>query len=270
MEWQPAFAVLGASRLLWAFIGTYLFLTVRYVRVLPRGLVVAGAVFFLGFMRSARLGPLFFVTAMPLMHEGLALAKAEIKTARLPFPWSPRKNLLLKILGTFSFLLVLGLWGVTLARTKPAVFPQKAVSILKSQVGEGGTVRLFHEYGWGGYIIKTAPEIPVFIDGRMPHWKSRVGDSIMQEYVEALYKGGERGASEGWRTVFKRHGINTVLIREYRNTFSQGRTSPPASFIEKAILALTENPRFDLETALREAGWSTIYKEAGVVLIQKL
>lgn len=62
---------------------------------------------------------------------------------------------------------------------------------------------LFNSYNWGGYLIHSLPDTPVFIDGRTDLY----GDTFITEAYYAPAVGDER-----WREVFARYGINTVLI----------------------------------------------------------
>ncbi|MDQ6747716.1 MAG: hypothetical protein M3010_06390, partial [Candidatus Dormibacteraeota bacterium] len=60
-------------------------------------------------------------------------------------------------------------------------------------------VHLFHEYGWGGYLI--AQGWPTFVDGRADLY-----EGLLDDYVAAL--GGVR-----WQALFARYGVNSVLIQ---------------------------------------------------------
>jgi hypothetical protein len=60
-------------------------------------------------------------------------------------------------------------------------------------------LHLFHDYGWGGYLI--AHRIPVFVDGRADPY-----GSLLDEYVAA-------SAGTTWETVFAKYGVNAVLLR---------------------------------------------------------
>jgi len=90
----------------------------------------------------------------------------------------------------------------------PQYYPQQAVSIL-SDYAQNHSVVLFNEYGWGGYLALYAPQIKVFIDGRMPHWQDNYGHSLMQDYIQINYFCHLADIDR----VFNRYNINTVLIR---------------------------------------------------------
>ena len=60
-------------------------------------------------------------------------------------------------------------------------------------------VHLFHEYGWGGYLI--AHNWPVFVDGRADPY-----NALLADYVAAI-------GGVDWQPLFARYGVNAVLIR---------------------------------------------------------
>ncbi len=59
-------------------------------------------------------------------------------------------------------------------------------------------VHLFHDYGWGGYLI--ARGWPVFVDGRADPY-----NALLDDYVAA-------SAGVRWQAVFAQYGVNAVLI----------------------------------------------------------
>ena len=44
-------------------------------------------------------------------------------------------------------------------------------------------LRIFNNYGWGGFLIKTWPEKELFIDGRVPIMEVN-GQSFLEEYYD--------------------------------------------------------------------------------------
>ena len=79
-------------------------------------------------------------------------------------------------------------------------YPVEAVNYLKEEHISG---RLFNDYGWGGYIIWQAPEIKVFIDGRMTGWRKDDGSYILADYV---------AIAQGNCDIVLEYQIETVLI----------------------------------------------------------
>ncbi|MCY3834087.1 MAG: hypothetical protein OXG85_13825 [Chloroflexi bacterium] len=76
-------------------------------------------------------------------------------------------------------------------------WPADAARFLNASALEG---RLFNSYNWGGYLIFSARDFPVFIDGRTDLYRD-----FLDEYA-AAYGG------EAWRAVFKRWDIDVALI----------------------------------------------------------
>ena len=79
-------------------------------------------------------------------------------------------------------------------------YPAAAVAYLAAHRADlPQPVHLFHEYGWGGYLI--AQGWPVFIDGRADPY-----NPIFDRYIAATN-------GNGWADLFARYGVNAVLIR---------------------------------------------------------
>jgi hypothetical protein len=78
--------------------------------------------------------------------------------------------------------------------------PVQAAEYLKTANPPGP---MFNSYNWGGYLMFTLPDRPVFIDGRTDLY----GDAfISQDYFEAA-----RGSS-GWEAILDRYGIRLVVV----------------------------------------------------------
>ena len=83
--------------------------------------------------------------------------------------------------------------------------------------------QMFNSYNWGGYLMFTAPDYPVFIDGRTDLY-----GSFLQVYLDTTL------ARDGWRDVFAEYDIGLVVV-------------------ENGVA---------LDSALRdEAGWSLVYED---------
>jgi hypothetical protein len=61
---------------------------------------------------------------------------------------------------------------------------------------------LFNDYNWGGYLIWTARDYPVYVDGRTDLYD----DDLLRGYLWATY------AQAGWEDELS--GINVVLIAQ--------------------------------------------------------
>lgn len=94
-------------------------------------------------------------------------------------------------------------------------YPAGALDALGGRSGN-----LIHEYDWGGYLIRFAPDHPTFIDGRLFPFTP----GVLADWVTAVE------VRPGYREVLARHDIRLALLRPHR-----------------ALVA-----------ALRESGWSEI------------
>lgn len=81
-------------------------------------------------------------------------------------------------------------------------YPLRAIEYLKK---EKLTEAVFNDYGWGGYLIWKAPEIKVFIDGRLAGWRKPNGDFILRDYLDIL---------SGKCELLEEYKIKTVLIKK--------------------------------------------------------
>ncbi|MBI5624757.1 MAG: hypothetical protein HY924_13340 [Elusimicrobia bacterium] len=149
-------------------------------------------------VRGRKLIPLFLFAAAATL--GLRSRAASLR------PWQ-EKGLRA---GGLATLLCLG-W-VVLARARSLPFPDPAAAwergFPKAAVELVGRRyqgrRLFHTYGWGGYLIyKLSPATKVFIDGRLePFWE------LLAKDYKTINEGGP-----GWRDLMKKHDIEVVLIQ---------------------------------------------------------
>ncbi|MFQ5529408.1 MAG: hypothetical protein ACE5FP_03590 [Gemmatimonadota bacterium] len=84
-------------------------------------------------------------------------------------------------------------------RFDPSTFPVEAIRALDG-VAVAGPV--FNQLTWGGYLLFSRPDIPVFIDGQTDFY----GEELSRDYLVAL-KG-----QVGWDEVLDRHGIGWTLL----------------------------------------------------------
>lgn len=59
-------------------------------------------------------------------------------------------------------------------------YPLGAVNYIKQNNLQGN---IYNYYGWGGYLIWRLPENKIFIDGRMPSWRTSEG-SVFEDYIK--------------------------------------------------------------------------------------
>jgi len=86
-----------------------------------------------------------------------------------------------------------------------ATYPQAAVAYLRANGCEDGNI--FNDYNYGGYLIWKLPQQPVYIDGRMPSWKSPDGQKYMTRYYDLLSHPAQ------YRVLFARYNIRCALFQ---------------------------------------------------------
>jgi hypothetical protein len=96
--------------------------------------------------------------------------------------------------------------GTTLSRetvreSQTEFLPVEAADYLRENAPPGP---MFNEYNWGGYFIFTAPNLPVFVDGRTDLYDDR----FLKDYFRAIL-----GAKE-WRKPLDKYNIRLVVVEK--------------------------------------------------------
>ena len=104
--------------------------------------------------------------------------------------------------------LVIGGWllvgPTSQARALEGRYPVALLPALDQVVAEQGPdARLFNEYTWGGWLIETRPDLPVFIDGRSEVY----GDPQLERYA-AIAEGGPDAVA-----TLDELGVTVVLVK---------------------------------------------------------
>jgi hypothetical protein len=86
--------------------------------------------------------------------------------------------------------------------------PVEAVEFLRSEQPEG---RLFNSYDWGGYLLWTLPEYPVYVDGRTDLY----GDEVINQWLQVVL------AQDGWQDVLRRWNVKVILLEPQRPVVGQ-------------------------------------------------
>ena len=125
--------------------------------------------------------------------------------------------------------LLLGVAAATVAPRSPnlAAYPEGALAALAARPGH-----LLNEYDWGGFLVRNAPEHPVFVDGR---GATLFLPDVLSDFDKAV------GLGPGYRGVLDRWRIDLVLLR----------------------------PERPLAVALREDGWAVLGETARWVLLAR-
>jgi hypothetical protein len=183
---------------IFATFGTALFARTR----LAREGVVLLPVLFVSLIATRQM-PLFAIAAAPYLAAcgGEAITElAAFVRLRPPGPAAVTRQP-----GRAADLVALALAAIVLAlaaatgTAAPALggFPTAALPALRSGPG------LLNQYDWGGYLIASAPQTPVFVDGRLTPYLT----GVLADYTTVV------GVHPGWREVIARIGVRQILVR---------------------------------------------------------
>ena len=161
-------------------------------------------------LRSMRNVPLFILAATPLLAT--LATSASLSISHSPYfrkkvlKWDNR-GLVTTINLLIVGLAILSLGGRFLVlkseqiKTEQTIFPSKAVKWILANHPAGN---IYNSYDWGGYLIWSLKNYPVFIDGRADLY----GDDFINTYLE-IYN-----AEPGWEDSLSRYQVNLVLIQK--------------------------------------------------------
>jgi hypothetical protein len=218
------------------------------------------AVIFLGLSFKARRHfPLLFIVSLP----GMAYFLIDFFNLRFAFIKKIKiDSLLSRLLAVFIFAaLTIGIAAVAVGVNFTATpeiayqdkYPRAAIQFLRAHP-EWNDLRIFNDYGWGGYLIWQYPERKLFIDGRLPQFK--LGESTMlEEYFTFFDK-------EVLATKLQEHDIGLALL-------SVGSELPKVRWWEKVIFSVDEDKLVEaqengltlLNYLANSPDWQSAYKD---------
>lgn len=200
-EWQPLNIshIFGVSYILFAL---FFFLLVIFTG-LKKGeitdFMIALFFFIFGFL-SFRNGAFFVFSALPEIYrrlEGLKLAndfsvflnkKATISAVLILIISSP--------------LLFMKLHLLSFTEQEKEKYPTEAIEYLKNNSSYNN---IFNFYNWGGYLVWNIPKKKIFIDGKMPEWKTK-NKRILKDYDKIA------NLKEGWDDKINEYNIDLVFL----------------------------------------------------------
>lgn len=218
-EWLPPELALGWSTYagrFWIAVALALPGAVLARRRDPAGVLVAGAALAMA-LTSRRFIPLFCVVSAPLVARALAAALSAAG-ARVPALRGRSAAAVVLVLSA-----LVAVWAWSGVRTEPRwlyrwtagfFYPEAAVRYLEAI---GGAERLLHLYSWGGYLMLTAPDVPVFIDGRA---LTVYGDALYRDYLQL------QDGAVGSRALLARYGVDAVLFPDGTGLVTRLRQGP--------------------------------------------
>lgn len=157
---------------------------------------------FLG-LSARRHVPLYFVTLLYSLEEFFIL-KTVITNFKLNI-----KMLNISILGILAFLGLVNLQNLALIKDINQYYCDYAfVKLPCNEVKHIKTTykNIFTSYEWGGYLIWVSPKNKVFVDGRMPAWKTPNNISPYTTYLEIMQ------ARKGWQKTLAEHKTDLIFI----------------------------------------------------------
>lgn len=279
-EWQPIFSKIDFSIML--FMAIILAMIWHFYRKYDKHLLFIVLLFITMAVKSARNWPLFLIVSMPVVSLGMDFVKNEIMAARNKRPVDKKTRKIFIFFSIAAFIFIIGFLGYRLYNYESMKFPEKASVFLSDKIksGQWQDVKLLNTYGWGGYLINNAPNAKVFIDGRMPHWVDKNGNSAMKDYIKIFYSKNSDDREE----VFARRGIEVVLIE------NKSSAPPEKSFLEdnlpdyfkkikqflrskKSIIRVNEilngKSAKNLKEALSANGWIIEYEDEIAVILRR-
>ncbi len=261
-EWQPALSTYIFSVVIFVSVFTVLGLSGIFRKSYPAPLFWGATVMLAAFLKSVRHGPLFLISAMPFMIAG-AEKLTDLVNRFDNQAAKKRASVTILILVSAAF----ATFGYRIYEVENYPYPVRAVEFLKNEQNQGRQIRLFNDYGWGGYLIYHAPEIKVFIDGRMPHWADRNANGAMKDYVKVYFAGDENS----WKEVFAKYQISAVLTAG--NASKTGfRQKLRKRFLESAIIQrfynfIVKEEAISIRQSLLGNGWQIVYEDEVAVVL---
>ena len=179
-EWQPVVVYFPVNLLfgLSGLIFIYIFLK-NFKKVDPIWIIIAALIFALPFLATNFV--FYWVALFIFVTSRYFDFKIKLKRdlwAKIPIALSAFATMIAIVLSFSENLLkALDLKNLLVLNG----YPVQAASYLKR---ESLTSSVFNEYSWGGYLDWQAPEMKVFIDGRMASWKKEDDTFILADYLD--------------------------------------------------------------------------------------
>ena len=189
-EWQPlSMAGLAGRSYAMYLAGLGITMVLWYRRIQPVRWVV-GAVFLALSVRHMRNIPFFLIVSLPFFAEMLSEGWERFRRRWPSDEAATQRGWLAATVVMAVMLWWLGpehLHRIALSGTSPAEYfketsyPIEAVQWIQANPDQAGQ-RLYNDYGYGGFLLWWLPDTTIFIDGRMPAWRS--GErAILRDYM---------------------------------------------------------------------------------------
>lgn len=175
-EWMPFNLPLSSLTLVAIWLAGFLTFTKKRLR----DWFSLGPILLAASLSSARHFPLFAITVVRDIDDFITKGRQ-----LLPRHLDGRRRAIVVL-----FCACITAWlvvPVVVAFSKPvnreARYPHDTLVYLSEHSCDG---RLFNAYHFGGYLIWKLPQVPVYIDGRMPSWRDEEGKRLVDNYFDSL------------------------------------------------------------------------------------
>ncbi len=141
-------------------------------------------------------------------------------------------------------------------------YPCQAVNYLASN-SEYDDLKLFNEYGWGGYLIHQLPERKIFIDGRLPQVQYKE-HTFLEEYYEFFRIDKHDQPKAGDK--LEEHEINLVLLKRNDVMIKPKKWESFVFGINSDDIKVKNSLREYLE---KSSEWEDVYKDDTSIIYKR-
>jgi hypothetical protein len=234
-EWQsPDFHLPATQPFIWLVVAILGAVGISRRRIALTDFLLVSGFFYMSLMAGRNIA--LFALAAPLAITRHAAPVLKALGHKLGFrpSFSKHPTRLQNILNWALLLLLVLAVVVKAASVYPRAFneqhfnetlPVEAIAYIKDNQPPG---QMLNSYNWGGYLLWTLPEYPVFIDGRTDLYS----DGLIDEWLQVVR------AETGWQQVLERYGVRLILLE----------------------------PHMPVVAILGDEGWSELYRDENSVV----
>ena len=208
-EWQsPDFHSLSVQPFAWLLLLTFGILGASRRRMVLTDFLLFAGFAYMGLMAGRNIALFALVAPMVLTRHAAPLLSAAGRSVGLKTYSAGSVQRGQTILNSIllAILLLAVLMKVSLVFPESAnnkifqeALPVEAVNFIKANHLQG---RLFSSYNWGGYLLWTLPQYPVFIDGRTDLYN----DELINQWLQVVR------AETGWQGVLEKWNVHLILL----------------------------------------------------------
>ena len=211
-EWQsPDFHLPATQPFIWLVIAILGAVGISRRRIALTDFLLFSGFFYMSLMAGRNIA--LFALAAPLALTRHTAPVLEALGRKLGFrmSFSERPTRLQNTLNWAILLLLVLAVAVKAASVYPRAvneryfneaLPVEAIAYIKDNLPPG---QMFNSYNWGGYLLWSLPEYPVFIDGRTDLYS----DGLIDEWLQVVR------AEDGWQQVLNLYDVRLILLEPH-------------------------------------------------------